>query len=771
MKKRVLSALLALCLTLSLAGAAFAEGEPSGDSSSAASQTVSSAEPESQAQDKTVSSSSASDEDQTTAKTGSTPAPTETPAASAVTEEEPESTVAPEATEEPEATAEPDATPAPTEDPVADVIEKTETDGSVEYTAALETDGQTLNVIVTAPEGAFAEGVEPELSVTMLTAEDELNDVEEKLKGEEISFDGFVALDISFTDKATGNEIEPVKSVDVRIELPQAIVDSGIDLSTLAVQHLEEDENGNVQKVTEVATLDNGITLSEEASAAVNEAAGVAPVNDMPAEEATAGDAAETPAAVAEFEVDGFSSFTITWQAPRESANGSVKELTVECFETDESKIPNDKAPKDFTINSGEKITFDASNEKLLIEGYTFDHAEYYSSSRSWERLEKLSAKATEKTVFILTWYEWSYIINDGVSQNTPPTIRLYYKKDLLSSSNLYIDDQIVLNGKMVPIFKDSSTDNAQKAVNYKWYKSNDENGEYTEVVRKKVTLDSYNVTETGDALYPSYDEGAQQWYYVEAYDAAGNKLETSDPFQVPFYDELQNGSFEKPMLSNYGQRDPNYQSGAEGMIWRTTAADKEIELIRVDKREWWQEQKSATWGVYGLATTADGDQVAELNANSAGALYQDVLTMPGSTLSWQLSHRARNRGNNQDYTGQDTMYVIIMSAELADSYTQQAQIELLVDKYKSYLTNGENSYFDTETGIGIWKITDGATWVEHTGRYVVPSEQYVTRFFFASGETAFDKKFKNSNLKNTVGNFIDDVSFGKNIPDPNDDR
>lgn len=301
MKKRVLSALLAICLTLSLAGAAFAENETSGDSSSAASQAVSSVESEPQTQDEMVSSGSVSGEDQTAAKTESTPA------ASDVAEEEPESTP------EPEATAEPDATPAPTEDPVADVTENEESDGSVEYTAALETDGETMNVIVTAPEGAFAEGVQPKLSVTMLTAEDELNAVADKLDTAEVQYDGFAALDITFTDEATGEEVEPVKSVTVRIELPQTIVDSGIDLTTLAVQHLEEDENGNVQNVTEVATLDNGITLSEEAAAAVNEAAGVAPMSDLPAEEATAGDATEIPAAVAEFDVDGFSSFVITW--------------------------------------------------------------------------------------------------------------------------------------------------------------------------------------------------------------------------------------------------------------------------------------------------------------------------------------------------------------------------------------------------------------------------------------------------------------------------
>lgn len=188
----------------------------------------------------------------------------------------------------------------------------TPVEGNTEYTAALEQDGQALNVIVTAPEGAFDEGVEPKLSVSAIEDEAQTDGIAAKLDEYGLTYDGFAALDISFKNEA-GEEIEPKVPVTVRIELPQAIVDSGIDLTTLAVQHLEEDADGNVKNVTEVATLDNGITLSEEAAAAANEAAGVAPMSDMPAEEATAGDATEIPAAVAEFDVDGFSSFVITW--------------------------------------------------------------------------------------------------------------------------------------------------------------------------------------------------------------------------------------------------------------------------------------------------------------------------------------------------------------------------------------------------------------------------------------------------------------------------
>lgn len=449
MKKRVLSALLALCLTLSLAGAAFAENEPSGDSSSAVSQAVSSVESEPQTQDEMVSSGSVSGEDQTAAKTEITPAPTETPAASDVAEEEPESTP------EPEAATEPDTTPAPTEDPVADVTENEESDGSVEYTAALETDGETMNVIVTAPEGAFAEGVQPKLSVTMLTAEDELNAVADKLDTAEVQYDGFTALDITFTDEATGEEVEPVKSVAVRIELPQAIVDSGIDLTTLAVQHLEEDENGNVN-VAEVATLDNGITLSEEAAAAANEAAGVAPMSDMPAEEATAGDAAtETPAAVAEFDVDGFSYFTITWTNYQNQTDVS-RELTVTLVDEDGNELPGEHLTK-YDISTSTNVTLNGSSSNIpYVQNYEFLKAVIASNAENAAEsgaIDQVRLNRTQERHWVQTgifpwdgyWqegetsYSWQYRTsnNDQWKDFDEKTQHIYlvYSKDVAGSA------------------------------------------------------------------------------------------------------------------------------------------------------------------------------------------------------------------------------------------------------------------------------------------------------------------------------------------------
>lgn len=390
MKKRVLSVLLALCLAGSLASTAWAAGDQA------------------------------------------TPETAEADTSAVVLNEEEEQQD--ETTASQEETSGEDSTVAPAEDPVAQVTETEADDGSVEYTAALETDGQTMNVVVTAPEGAFAEDVQPELSVTMLTAEDELNAVADELDAAEVAYDGFAALDITFTDKATGEEIEPVQQVSVRIELPQTIVDSGIDLNTLAVQHLEEDADGNVQNVTEVATLDNGITLSEEAAAAANEAAGVAPMSDLPAEEATAGDATETPAAVAEFDVDGFSSFVITWQADWHS-DGTIR-VTYWNTEEDGSEltVPNQYVFNIGELNDGDTITL--QNGKLIVKGkkyeipqqvtvgndtYKYIGAKCYYN-KQWQDFATIQLKIPDYYI------GWDYKV-DGNDSDSKPDVRLLYEK------------------------------------------------------------------------------------------------------------------------------------------------------------------------------------------------------------------------------------------------------------------------------------------------------------------------------------------------------
>lgn len=313
----------------------------------------------------------------------------------------------------PAATA-PAATPAPATPESAEPA-------AAEYTAALGEGADALNVVVTAPAGAFDEGVEPVLQVTALESEQDLQAIAAELDGHEVAYDGFAALDITFTD-AQGQEIEPKLPVKVRMELPQAVVDSGIDLTTLTVQHLAEDDQGNVTSVDQVASVaGNTITLSDAAAAAVNEAAGIATmsINALTAE------SAEAPV-VAEFEVDGFSSFVITWGSYTSSTS-----LDITCIDNATGEpLPDGVTPDGLNKDkrNGDAIRFVDTNTELAIDGYTFVKAEYSMDGNTWNTLDSLSATYNVRLDFWKSY--WSYAINGNQDVTAAPKVRLLYDKD-----------------------------------------------------------------------------------------------------------------------------------------------------------------------------------------------------------------------------------------------------------------------------------------------------------------------------------------------------
>jgi uncharacterized repeat protein (TIGR01451 family) len=112
--------------------------------------------------------------------------------------------------------------------------------------------------------------------------------------------------------------------------------------------------------------------------------------------------------------------------------------------------------------------------------------------------------------------------------------------------------------------------------------------------------------------------------------------------------------------------------------------------------------------------TAPVGNQFVELNANAAGTLSQSISTTPGQILQWSLLHRGR--------AGVDTMQVLIGTSN--------------------------------STLVPIRTISDGNTaWGRYSGAYVVPAGQTTTELAFRAISTATGDL--------TVGNFMDDVSFG----------
>lgn len=353
----------------------------------------------------------------------------------------------------------------------------------------------------------------------------------------------------------------------------------------------------------------------------------------------------------------------------------------------------------------------------------------------------------------------------------------------------LTIEDTINSDGCLIPKY----TGDTSKVNGYKWYRTDpvvanstiNENSSdaYTEVIGE--ALSTTYVGET-NGVNVAVDQGGKCWYIVKAVDKNGKVLTdsdgneiASDPYWIPYSNEIENGSFEQPEVNEnnnpfnewwngeshniqFNQEDTRYtttaanvQSG-NSLWWKTTgisdtAPGRAIEIIR---------PAESVVNVTGYYTKpADNDQYAELNCEAVGTLYQDVLTAPGSTLKWSFSHRGRE--------GQDEMAVVIMPAASADTYAQKIQtagnkkteIESVLAEIQSvsgakvYRANGTvNGVTDNSMNLSGLKATN-SDWQKCNGTYTTPSSgQYMTRFFFVS--------ISSSSGSNTMGNFIDGVSF-----------
>ena len=374
----------------------------------------------------------------------------------------------------------------------------------------------------------------------------------------------------------------------------------------------------------------------------------------------------------------------------------------------------------------------------------------------------------------------------------------------LLADYDVTITDTIKQDGKLTATLNPAAPAGAE--VKLIWTKDG------TEVERKKVTGEEYNLAEDGSWLNVAYDDGARATYRVSGITINGQPVEgtvISDATTVEYYDALQNGSFESPRNDSHQN---NRLNGTNNLYWKTTDVKHGVEIVSVsyDAREF-----------HGVVSVPDGTQAAEINAEDDAALYQDVLTTPGSTMYWSLMHMGRIASSGFNLTGLptsngegqrnvDTMYVVIMSTQTAenagdggnevDTYAEVQSIMAHPDRYPGvqvvpitytwyWVKSGNNSNStwvmhyvdangrDTEvcrlqgsvksdwwsgssisiSGSEKAKLTN--IWQNTTGSYKVPEGQFMTRYFFVSGSTAAKD--------NTIGNMVDNIWFSTEVPPP----
>lgn len=316
--------------------------------------------------------------------------------------------------------------------------------------------------------------------------------------------------------------------------------------------------------------------------------------------------------------------------------------------------------------------------------------------------------------------------------------------------TGLRIDNHIVENGTLTPVYENEDG-SFRDDLTYVWsaqffHTYNRGDGE-PEIKDEDSSIDldavypdgSLNVAIDNGGIREETDVNGKEvlhvtTYTVTAYDKDQNKVGEAS-HRVEFGGDILNGSFEYPAIpsgSNYA-----FANGTHQLFWRTTAPGAN-HMLGQDV-ELGNDQNGNPYLLSGSA--AHGSQYAELNAEAAGTLYQDVLTAPGAELSWAFSHRSRKG------TGENIMYLIIASSKDGAKIDTQAQINTLI---RNYTADGETVSYESGS-YTLWKMeADPNHWQNHFGSYKVPDGQYATRFFFASATGS------------TTGNLIDSVSFNQ---------
>lgn len=368
----------------------------------------------------------------------------------------------------------------------------------------------------------------------------------------------------------------------------------------------------------------------------------------------------------------------------------------------------------------------------------------------------------------------------DNVAQTGAEMLRIAPKRAPAAAAidpttaTLKVQDNIAVNGHY-DLSLNGGDAQAGGHVSYRWYRTK-ANGTREAVARSFYRnadgTTSSNLGPSGSYLYLALDGGGvtDAVSSVE-YEAVLvlNGTETSVNASITntnYNKSVLNGSFERPQNDN-DRSATQYDQGYTGLEWRTTATDNKIEIVRLTNqtRNSWRRNYSYSHYSYGSGWSyidvwpVDGNQYAEINAEQDSALYQSVLTVPGTTMNWQLYHAQRpGSWNSKIGRDEDTMYLCIVSDTQAMQYFSNT--ESLRSHVKQML--GNKAVYN-EDGLYIQKISDDTTWGKYTGTYTVPEGQYLTRFFFLSEEYTGGGLAGNP----TLGNFLDNVWFSQELPDP----
>ena len=369
------------------------------------------------------------------------------------------------------------------------------------------------------------------------------------------------------------------------------------------------------------------------------------------------------------------------------------------------------------------------------------------------------------------------------------PKFEIKIKINITKAHSLSIEDTIEDDGCLG--VKDA------RNIKYKWQRSSDGVNDWQDIPESRDDMPV--LYDHGKKLDVSRDVGGGMYYRV----SEEGKDDWSLVYRVNYYNNVQNGDFENPIMCTPGESgalfpfnangdEQQYPNGYPGLYWKTTGpgwhtninpykVGHDIEIVNgrnLKVNKGYQEAQFSVTYEEMYKDGTHGDQFAELNCENIGALYQDILTTPSSECYWDLDHAGR--------WNQNTMYVVAMAAKDARQYMTSEQLnpnngisDTFIKKLKTMdndnqLKNSKSEYDEgTEINLGsgivarVWKVRSESVatghWERHRGQYKVPNtdKDHLTRFFFVSAEGGGKTHSEINNGGNlTVGNLLDNVSF-----------
>ncbi|MGN1130571.1 MAG: hypothetical protein ACI4Q8_04405, partial [Ruminococcus sp.] len=286
----------------------------------------------------------------------------------------------------------------------------------------------------------------------------------------------------------------------------------------------------------------------------------------------------------------------------------------------------------------------------------------------------------------------------------------------------------------------------------------------------------------------------------------------------VTEYNNLQNGSFEEPVITSYYQQ----KNQSDIPYWNTTAYGGLIELFNNNNGN---NTAHFKYGGADNRKVVDGVQAAELNADEASTLYQYIKTESESQYKWDLSHRGRHGADimalvigpkqsvdpgKPSKAGQDQFMQMVewvkkeenlkeygaeVEAKIKAIETKQSESERQSVDYRCepvkvtvysrpFSTNGgftggtDTNFSATESTVFSekWDVTiicsgdySWQTYGENDddmySYYDVPEGQTDSIFAFTAYKATNEKADEATNKQNTFGNLLDGIHFDLYYP------